>query len=294
MNHRILLIAGAAAAALSATAHAAPAAPAAKAPTAKTAASAQSAFSRLPDWTGVWETDGKHGTLFDDATAEPPTSNGQGLSDRIHPPYTPEYEARYDAILAKHKAGIAADPLTSCVPAGYPRMLALPYQHEFVVRPEAVWHITEYDHLVRRIYTDGRPQPKADDLWPMWNAHSIGHWEGDTLVVEAISMRGDSPFDRSEAPHSDKLKVQERWRKIDPTHIEVKLVLTDPVAFTRPWLVTRRFRKVTRVPDGGPPRIDDIYPCGESQRNPVVNGQTQTLLKDDPPGYVQGAFPDRK
>ena len=246
----------------------------------------------LPDWTGIWETDSRHGTLFDDATAEPPTANGQGLQDRIRPPYNAEYEARYEKVLAQHRAGIAADPLTSCIPAGYPRMLSLPYQHEFVVRPEGVWHITEYDHLVRRIYTDGRKQPTADQLWPMWNGHSVGHWEGDTLVVEAISMRGDTPFDRSESPHSEKLRIEERWRKVDPTHIEVKLVLTDPVAFTRPWLVTRRFRKVTEVIDGGPPRIDDIYQCGESQRNPVVNGQTQTLLKDDPPGYVQGAFPD--
>jgi hypothetical protein len=56
--------------------------------------------------------------------------------------------------------------------------------------------------------------------------------------------------------------------------------------------VTRRFKKVTSVVDGEPPRIDDIYGCGESQRNPVVNGQTQTNLAGDPPGYVQGAFPD--
>jgi hypothetical protein len=256
------------------------------------AAAQQVAFKRLPDWSGIWRTDTRNGTLFDPATADPPDATAQGLGDRMRPPYNPEYEARYEAILAKSRAGVAADPLTSCAPAGHPRMFSLPYQHEFVLRPEGVWHISEYGPFIRRIYTDGKPMPPEDDLWPMWNGYSVGRWEGDVLVVKATSMRADAPFDRTEAPHSDKLKITERWRKVSADSIEVQVVLEDPVAFTRPWHVTRRFKKLPPTATGEPARIDDIYQCGESQRNPVVNGQTQTILADDPPGYVQGAFPD--
>ena len=145
---------------------------------------------------------------------------------------------------------------------------------QFVLRPEQAWIIYERPD-VRYIYTDGRSFPPKDELWPTFEGYSIGHWEGDTLVVETVSIKGGVPIDRTGAALSDEAKVTERIRKVDAKTLQNEITVEDSVAFTRPWKVTKRYVKR----DEKYPRMENVSSL-ENQRNPVVNGETKVLLSD--------------
>ena len=145
---------------------------------------------------------------------------------------------------------------------------------QFVVRPEQVWIVYERPD-VRYIYTDGRPFPPEDELWPTFEGYSIGHWEGDTLVIETRSIKGGVPIDRTGAALSDQARVTERIRKIDAKTLQNEITVVDPVAFTRPWKVTRRYVKRQEKY----PRMENVSSL-ENNRNPVVNGETTVVLSD--------------
>jgi hypothetical protein len=241
-------------------------------------------FAGLPNWTGLWNPLG--GLIFDPSTADPKGNNAQQPGDREHPPYNAEWEAKYKAKLDRTLAGYFLDPITNCLPHGMPRLMGgIPGPLEFIVTPEQVWIIWEYGPQLRRIYTDGRGHPPEDEQFDSWTGHSIGRWEGDTLVVDTITMRGDTPYDRTGSPHSDKVHLTERMRLAAPDQLENAMTIEDPVAFTKPWQVNRRYRRL-------PPAtfVSDVI-CTESQHSPIVNGQTQFILPTDPPGYVVGPMP---
>jgi hypothetical protein len=167
-----------------------------------------------------------------------------------------------------------------------PRLMGgIPGPLEFVVTPEQTWIIWEYGSQLRRIFTDGRDHLPVEDRFDSWTGHSIGHWEGDTLVVDTVSMRGDTQYDRTGAPHSDQVHLVERMRLVDPDTLENDMTIEDPVAFTRPWHVNRRYR---RLP--ADTFVSEVI-CADTQHSPIVNGQTQFLLPNDPPGYVVGPMP---
>ena len=147
---------------------------------AQTASATPRPNDTLPDWSGVWSMVG--GTVFDRAT-----QTGQGgavsVGVRSHPPYNAEWEAIYKSHLERRDKNLFPDTISNCgVPAGFPRHFNLPDPYEFVVRPEQVWVLTENGPNVLRIYTDGRKH--LDDQWETYTRDSVGHWEGDTLVVE--------------------------------------------------------------------------------------------------------------
>jgi len=241
-------------------------------------------FASLPNWTGLWNPLG--GLIFDPSTADPKGNNAQQPGDREHPPYNAEWEAKYQEKLDRTLAGYFLDPITNCTPHGMPRLMGgIPGPLEFVVTPEQTWIIWEYGPQLRRIFTDGRGHQPEDEQFDSWTGHSIGRWEGDTLVIDTINMRGDTPYDRTGAPHSDKVHLIERIRLVGKDLLENDMTIEDPVAFTKPWHVVRRYRRL-------PPEtfVSDVV-CTESQRSPIINGQTQFLLPTDPPGYVVGPMP---
>jgi hypothetical protein len=130
------------------------------------------------------------------------------------------------------------DPvLTRCDPPGVPRVYFHPYPFEFVQTPKSVLMLYEYDHMVRRIYTDGRQLEEDPDL--TWMGHSIGHWENDaTFVVESNGFNDRTWLDRLGHPHSTELHVTERFRRIDYDHMELDFTFTDPKALVKPWQST--------------------------------------------------------
>lgn len=231
----------------------------------------------LPDWTGVWQMMG--GTVFDRATA---TSEGGVLTrgQREQPPYNAEWETIYQRNLKLRDDSRLPDPINTCgTPAGFPRLMNLPDTYEFVVRPEQTWILTENGPNTLRIYTDGRAHPAPEDRWPTYTGDSVGHWEGDTLVFDTVSMRmsrypesGDTVLDRTGLVLSDAAHVVTRLRKVNDELMEARMVIEDAKALTAPWNVTktyRRLQKGTRVYD---------YACAENNRNPVDAATGRTLI----------------
>ena len=227
---------------------------------------------KLPDWSGAWQMMG--GTVFDAAT-----QTGKGgaidLGVREHPPYNAEWEALYQRNLEKRDQNRFPDVFTNCgVPASYPRVFNLPDPYEFVIRPEQVWILAENGPNVMRIYTDGRKH--LDEPWGTYTGDSVGHWEGDTLVFTTIGLKGnrdgDSILDRTGLVLSDQSRGTTQIRKIDANTLEVVMTLEDSKALTKPWAVTKRFRK---LPQGT--RLYD-YGCAENNRNPVDEKSGKTLL----------------
>jgi hypothetical protein len=221
----------------------------------------------LPDWIGIWNP--RERNLFDTSglasASRNVSSNPLALFDasylREYPPYRPQYEARYVTTLTNTQKGIGSDPTAGCLPPGFPRIMGTPYPVEFIVQPRQVTILFEASSQIRRIYTDGRPHPA--DLDPTFNGHSIGHWEGDTLVVDTVGLRGDTVFDVSGAPHSDSMHVTEHIRRTAPDSIEDSILVDDPKALTQPWTVLRTYQL---KPDWQMAE----YVCEENQRNPIL------------------------
>jgi len=229
-------------------------------------------YDKLPDWSGVWAMVG--GTVFDRATQ---TGTGGAVTPgvRSHPPYNAEWEAIYSTHVALRDKNLFPDTISNCgVPAGFPRHFNLPDPYEFVIRPEQVWVLTENGPNVLRIYTDGRPH--LADQWETYTGDSVGHWEGDTLVFTTRALKGfrdkDIILDRTGLVLSDKSHTTTRIRRTDPMTIEVQMTIEDPKALTKPWMVTKQFRK---LPEGT--RVYD-YGCAENNRNPVDVSTGKTLI----------------
>jgi len=138
----------------------------------------------------------------------------------------------------KYTLDTTNDPvLTKCDPPGLPRVYFHPYPFEFIHTPKYTLMLYEYDHVVRRIYTDGRSIP--DDPDPPWMGFSVGHWEGDTtFVVETAGFNDKTWLDRLGHPHSNQLRVTERFRRIDRDHMQIDISMQDPKALVKPWTTT--------------------------------------------------------
>jgi hypothetical protein len=152
-------------------------------------------------------------------------------------PMTPWAAAIYKVNSAKYHGDdpdtVLSDPVFSCYPPGVPRIYLFGFPMQIVQVPGQVIMLFEYDHFVRRIYTDGRPHDM--DQGPLWMGDSIGKWEGDTLVADTVSFNDKSLIDRVGHPHSDALHVVERVRRVDQNSLEIDLTVEDPKAFTKPW-----------------------------------------------------------
>ena len=130
------------------------------------------------------------------------------------------------------------DPLTFCYPVGGVRQMLL-RQFELVQAPQEVLLLHEFNSEVRRIHLDGREHPNG---WPFgWMGHSVGHYEGDTLVVDTAGFNDTTWFDRAGTPHSTELHVIERFRRPNRETLTVDFRFEDPQTFTRPWSATRTY-----------------------------------------------------
>jgi hypothetical protein len=180
--------------------------------------------------------------------------NGQGrqptfhIADLTNPNLKPWVKEAMkkdnDEVLA---GKVAFTPSSSCVPSGVPGFLALggnqnPYW--FLQTPKEVWIMRSADSQVRRIYLD---VPHSANPKPSWYGESVGHYEGDTLVIDTIGLNTKTFVDNYRTPHTEKLHVIERWRMIDDGKaMEVAFTVEDPDAFYEPWTGTRRYRRAER------------------------------------------------
>jgi hypothetical protein len=180
--------------------------------------------------------------------------------DRSMPKLQGEYQALFEKRSQAFKAGVAIDdPTADCLPAGLPHLFVVPYPFEILQTPGRVTFLYEYDSVVRRVPL-GLPEPVADADSDSYNGDSYGHWEGDTLVINTINIRGDTQLDFSGLPHSDALRITERIHRKDATTLEDQITLTDPKAFAEPFTVTRQYRTRPKW------KIAE-YVCEENNRN---------------------------
>jgi len=129
------------------------------------------------------------------------------------------------------------DPyLTSCAPYGLPRLMNHVGPFEILESKARVLVLFETGNAIEQIWTDGRGHP--EDLDPSWMGHSIGHWEGATLVVDIVGLTDKSWLDTAGHPHSDALHVVERIHRVDQDTLENTLTFEDPKTYTRPWSST--------------------------------------------------------
>ena len=139
------------------------------------------------------------------------------------PPMTPWGKAKFEATLPSYgprsvPPGEGNDAVSSCEPMGYPRDLweANLRPFEFVQTSDRVLQHMQYHDLWRTIWTDGRTLPKNPD--PAWNGYAVGHWEGDTFVVESNGYDDRTWLDHFGDPHSDQMVLVERWKRLDIDH----------------------------------------------------------------------------
>jgi len=131
------------------------------------------------------------------------------------------------------------DPHIHCVPYGMPRVFAVNAPFEIVQAQVRVFMLFEADHLVRRIYTDGRKHPEDADATYM--GHSIGRRDQDALVVDTVSLNDLTWLDSIGHPHSDALHVVERIRRVDNSTLEINFTFDDDKAYVKPWGGTKVF-----------------------------------------------------
>jgi hypothetical protein len=132
------------------------------------------------------------------------------------------------------------DPTLKCEPPGVPRIYIHLFPIQFIQLPGMVLELFEYDHFTRRIFTDGRGHPK--DLEPSWMGDSVGHWEGDTLVVDTVGLNDKTWIDRAGHPHSDKMHVIERIHRVGTDTLKVGITVDDPVAYKKPLVGEMTFQ----------------------------------------------------
>ena len=127
------------------------------------------------------------------------------------------------------------DPNVHCMPRGAPRIWTDDYYKRIFQVPGRVIILTERNMQYRQIFTDGRPF--ESDPNPTWNGYSVGHWDGDTLVVETRGYRDGLWLDASGKPLTDQAKTIERIRRPNYGNLEVEITVDDPKAYTAPWAV---------------------------------------------------------
>ena len=172
-------------------------------------------------------------------------------------PYTPTGKAAY----ADHDA--KDDPTSNCWLPGVPRIMQSPYPTQFIQTPTHLAILFEYMHTFRSILLNGRPHPA--NMEPAFMGDSTGHWEGDTLVVDTVGLKGPpwTWLDTAGHQHGDDLHVTERFNRT-ADNIQYEYTLDDPKMYTKPWTLSRVFTPLKLNPVL-PELIE--YSCSENNRD---------------------------
>ena len=161
--------------------------------------------------------------------------------DTSNPILQPHTKAALDKIAENELAGIPRpQPQTRCMPSGVPHILNSGDPIMILQTPDEVLILYSRDHHVRHVYLN---RPHSENLDPTWWGSSVGHYEGDTLVVDTVAQTDIPDTDRFGTPHSEQIHVVERYRlSDDKTRLEVLFTVEDPIAFTMPWSARADYR----------------------------------------------------
>ena len=193
------------------------------------------------DISGTWDP-GDNGIQQLGSKAMPEDGN-----PKHQPPLTPE--GREALNQNKPSNGLRAvlpgdtnDPVVTCDPQGMPREDLYEMRTTQILQtPEKIFVLYTFGKVWRVIWTDGRELPK--DPEPRWYGYSVGKWVDDyTLVVQTTGLDDRTWIDRAGRPHSDALRVEERFHRVDRDHLEISVTIDDPKMYTKPWLALDKLR----------------------------------------------------
>ncbi len=224
-----------------------------------------------PDLSGLWQVEA---TPFDEITR----LFGPGLGDLSVPGDDLRTFSKYAlSILADFKPEEApirpeaaqifqrrldsfgiTNPTTLCQPGGVPFGGLLPFPNKFIQTPGVIVILQEADGGLRQIFTDGRKH--TADPQPSWMGYSVGKWDGDSLVVDTVGFNDKGWLDGSGHPHSESLKLQERYQRRDFGHMDVQVTIDDPNLYTRAFSIKYT---LDLVPDS---EIGE-YVCAENEKD---------------------------
>jgi hypothetical protein len=149
-------------------------------------------------------------------------------------PFQPSAEALYK----QRGANLFRDnPMIRCLPAGVPRLDAYTHPYKIVQTPELIVVLYESQTMFRQIFVDGRALPS--DPEPSWMGYSVGRWDGDVLVVETAGFNDQTWLDGSGHPHTEAMRVTERFRRVNVGRMDIEIVIDDPKAYTKPLKYTQ-------------------------------------------------------
>jgi hypothetical protein len=203
------------------------------------AIASQSGTTNPPDLTGFWNN-------------QYTPNLAQALGHE--PPYTSYGAERWKNVDTKD------DPTGMCLPVGPSRAFTAPMPFQVVQGPTMVAFLFEYQTIYRMVYIDKKHPPDIMD-YPEFMGHSIGHWEGDTLVIDTVGINERSWLDTAGHEHSGQLHLIERIQKLDNDHLKYTVTYDDPMFFTQPWSITRTFTR------GKPTDRIMAYSCEENNKD---------------------------
>jgi hypothetical protein len=213
-------------------------------------------IAKLPPINGIYET----------ARMSRGTAGNRPPARDLPPEFTPQAQAE----LAAYKAKGAQDTdAANCLPPGMPGVMTQPYPIQVLVTPGEVTIIQEAYMQVRHVHTDGRDHPADPDL--TFNGDSIGHWEGDTLVVDTVGLAPQAVL-QAGVTHSKNEHIVERFRLSEPNMLEVKTRIEDPGVLAKPWETTGLYAR-------HPEYSLAEYICEQNNRNSFENGKAGLNLE---------------
>jgi hypothetical protein len=142
------------------------------------------------------------------------------------------------ALMQKRRADNSKDnPDAHCLPMGFMQFHNHPEPRKMIQTPGLLVIIYEANEGLRQVFMDGRKLPNRDDVEPWFYGYSVGHWEGDDLVVETTGFNDGQWLDVRGSPMTDAAKVTERFRRPNYGNLEITITVDDPKAYTKPWTV---------------------------------------------------------
>lgn len=199
--------------------------------------------SGKPDFSGIWisdrPTEGKETPSDASSLGSSRYMANMGVDLPGGLPYQP-----WQLPIVKERTDNLAinDPHIRCLPDNFLRAYGLPHMLKFVHTPDLLVVLNEMNAGYRQVFTDARPLP--EDPTPSWQGYSSAKWSGDTLVIDTIGVRDDTWIDWNGSALTEAGKVREEIQRLDFGHLEIKVTVDDPKAYTKPWTVTLRQRIV--------------------------------------------------
>jgi hypothetical protein len=178
------------------------------------------------------------------ASADPKIAPPPATPIVLKPEYAKAEEARRAADAERTRKGEPpATPAVLCLPYGMPRMMTVAsYPIEILQTPGQITIVTEAFSEVRRVYLD-QPQLPIDEVPPGFYGHSVGRWDGDTLVVDTVGIKESVPS-YNLLPHSDRMRITERIHLVAADVLHDQITIDDPVVLEKPFTYTLGYRRL--------------------------------------------------